>query len=193
MKRDFSEHSAVLWDQIAKELEGDFLETKEWVSSRLVATDGEWRVALDYHQHPGYRSTAIYTRFHAPYMSENPFRFRLRYEHFEHKLGKLVGLQDIEVGDKKFDKTFLIQSNQTNRFTTILNRKRLRELLQAEPHVRLLLHDDLGFWGEHYDKPTRDVSIELHGRIKDVERLKRLYDTLAEVMTGLCETRGETE
>ena len=97
------------------------------------------------------------------------------------------------MGDKKFDKTFLIQSNEPKRLTAILDRERLRELLQAEPHVRLLLQSDQGYWEKHYDKPTRDVSIELHGRIKDVERLKHLYDILAEVMTGMCVTRGQTE
>lgn len=36
------------------------------------------------------------------------------------------------------------------------------------------------------------VAIEVHGHEKDAARLERLYRILAEIMMGICATRGET-
>ncbi len=192
LSTDFDAHEDSLWEQleplIRTELKGD----RDWVHDRLIVSEGEWKVALDCHEHAGYRSTSKYTRLHAPYVSENPFAFLIRHESLSDRLGKLLGEQDVQTGEADLDHSFLMQATGEKRLRTILTRPRLRELLRAEPEVVIVLHDDHGYWRDHYETTTRDVTIEVHGHEKDVERLQRLFHILAEIMSGLCSTRGQT-
>ena len=190
---DFSAHCDDLWAQIREALPGELVEHASWVHDRLIVTSGEWKIALDYHEHAGYRSTATYTRFHAPFVSENKFRFTLRHESLEDRIGKLFGMQDIKVGEHDLDRMFLIQSNYKQRFKTILEREPFQQLIKQEPEILLTLHDDHGYWEQEYERATRDVAIEVYGRVQDPERLHSLYNILAEVLHGMCDTRGQAD
>jgi hypothetical protein len=192
LQTDFDAHADSLWEQLAPQIQPDFIEDRDWIHDRLIVGEAEWKVALDCHEHAGYRSTSTYTRFHAPYVSDNPFSFLIRHEALSDRIGKLLGEQDVEVGDSAVDHSFLLQSNSGDRLRKILSREPLRVLLRAEPEVVIVLHDDHGYWQDHYPTHTRDVAIEVHGHEKDAARLERLYRILAEIMMGICATRGET-
>lgn len=190
---DFDEHVDSLWKQLAPHLAPDLIEDRDWLHDRLIVAEGQWKVALDCHEHAGYRSTSTYTRFHAPYVSDCPFSFLIRHENLSDRVGELFGEQDVTVGDPVLDHSFLLQTTGEQRLRTILAREPLRVLLRTEPEVVIALHDDHGYWQDHYPSTTRDVAIEVYGHEKDAGRLQRLYRILAEIMMGLCATRGQTD
>ena len=47
----------------------------------------------------------------APYVNPEGFRFTIYRKGIFSELGKLLGMQDIEVGDPEFDEAFIIKGN----------------------------------------------------------------------------------
>ena len=48
----------------------------------------------------------------APYINPEGFRFTIYRKGFFSGLGKLLGMQDIEIGDPEFDEAFIIQGQR---------------------------------------------------------------------------------
>ena len=73
---------------------------------------GPWTITLDtYTESTRRQSHVTYTRMRAPYVNPEGFRFTIYRKGFFSDLGKLLGMQDIEVGDPEFDEAFIIKGN----------------------------------------------------------------------------------
>ena len=51
----------------------------------------------------------------APYVNPEGFRFTIYRKGLFSDLGKLLGMQDIEVGDPEFDEAFIIKGNDESK------------------------------------------------------------------------------
>ena len=60
-------------------------------------------------------SHVTYTRMRAPYINPEGFRYTIYRKGLFSDLGKLLGMQDIEVGDPEFDEAFIIKANDEGR------------------------------------------------------------------------------
>ena len=60
-------------------------------------------------------SYVAYTRMRAPYVNPEGFRFTIYRKGVFSDLGKLLGMQDIEVGDPDFDEAFIIKGNDESK------------------------------------------------------------------------------
>jgi len=70
------------------------------------------------------------------------FEFNISWEDSIEKILKIFGKQDIIVGDKEFDKKYLIQSNDPNLIKDILNYREIsKELLKHNIYVLILEYD----------------------------------------------------
>ncbi len=52
-----------------------------------------------------------------------PFEFTIGKEGFFHKIGKVMGMNDIQFGDEEFDKKFRLKSKSEDQFRSLLNYK----------------------------------------------------------------------
>src|SRR4051812_3914320 len=103
-----------VWEQLSREIDADFVEGGFWKGSKVQAHVGLWTVTLDtmteHHQHGATQHHhTTYTRLRAPYINPEQFRFTIYRKGFFSGLGKLLGMQDIEVGDPDFDEAFIIK------------------------------------------------------------------------------------
>src|SRR4051812_41206216 len=98
-----------IWQQLSEEIGAEFVEGGFWKGSKVQAHVGPWTVTLDngYSDEDGESRT---TRLRAPYVNPEGYRFKI-YRNGYFDLGKLFGMQDIEVGDPEFDEAFVIQGN----------------------------------------------------------------------------------
>jgi hypothetical protein len=101
-------------------------------------------------------------------------------------LGKLLGMQDIEIGDAEFDQAFVVQSNNETRTRALLADQKLRDLLLSQSNITLKVIDDEGRFGPNFDEHVDELYFETASVIKDIERLKSLFDLFAETMHQLC-------
>jgi hypothetical protein len=103
---------------------------------------------------------------------------------FSH-LATLLGMQDIQVGHPEFDADFVIKSNDEAAVRALCSSERLRALVTAQPRLQLTIKDDEGWFGTRYP-PSVDVLVfDVAGHIREVDRLKGVYEVFAETLHKL--------
>jgi hypothetical protein len=95
-------------------------------------------------------------------------------------------MQDIEVGDPEFDEAFIIKGNDEERVCDLFANPKIRQMSLAQPKIRLEVKDSEGWFGPRFPDDVDESHFEVLGVIKDVERLKALFDLFADVLDQLC-------
>ena len=126
------------------------------------------------------------TRLRAPYINPEGFRFTIYRKNLFSELGKLLGMQDIEVGDPEFDEDFIIKGNDESKVRDLFANPKIRQMIQDQPKIRLRVKDSEGWFGPEFPEDVDELSFQVVGVIKDVERLKALFDLFAAVLDQLC-------
>jgi hypothetical protein len=174
-----------VWRQLSEEIGAEFIERGFWKGSKVQAHVGPWTVTLDvgYSQDDGESRT---TRIRAPYVNPDGFRFKIFRRSVLSDLGKLLGMQDIEMGDPEFDEAFIIKGNDEDRVRVLFANPKIRQMIQAQPKIRLEVKDSEGWFGPRFPEGVDELHFEVLGVIKDLERLKALFDLFAAVLDQLC-------
>jgi hypothetical protein len=179
-----------VWRQLSREIGAEFVNGGFWKGSKVQAQVGPWTVTLDtftrHHQHQNHHSHTTYTRIRAPYVNPEGFRFTIYRKGFFSDLGKLLGMQDIEVGDPEFDEAFIIKGNDESKVRTLFDDPNLRRLVEAQPDIRLEVKDSDGWFGHSFPNDVDELHFQVVGVIKDVWRLKALFELFAAVLDRLC-------
>jgi hypothetical protein len=175
-----------VWRQLSEETGADFIQGGFWKGSKVQAHVGHWTVTLDTHTESSGEWSDTYTRMRAPYVNPEGFRFTIYRKRFFSDLGKLLGMQDIEVGDPEFDEAFIIKANDESKVRTLFDDPNLRRLVQAQPDIRLEVKDSEGWFGPRFPENVDELHFQVVGVIKDVGRLKALFELFAAVLDRLC-------
>lgn len=187
----FSDHRETVWRQLAEQFEGDFIAKGTWQTEKVKAHADGWTVTLDIRSIAGYKSSEHFTRFRAPFVNQDGFRFAIYRKTFIHRIGTFLGMQDIRVGYPLLDRDFVIQSNSEHEVRRLLSNPGIRELLEKEPdlylHVQQAEGDDSdeSEVSEASSKPTDELYLEVPGLIEDSGRLEDIYGLFAEVLRTL--------
>ena len=104
-----------IWRQLCEEIGAEFVDGGFWKGSKVQVHAKPWTITLDTYTDRAARAQATYTRMRAPYINPEGFRFTIYRKGFFSGLGKLLGMQDIEVGDPDFDEAFIIQGTTSRR------------------------------------------------------------------------------
>jgi hypothetical protein len=154
--------------------------------SKVQAHVGPWTVALDTYAVSSGHSHVTFTRMRAPYLNPEGFRFTIYRKGFFSDLGKLPGMQDIEVRDPEFDEAFIIKGNDEDRVRALFSDLKIRQLIRDQPQIRLEVKDSEGWFGPKFPEEVDELHFQVVGVVKDVERLKALFDLFAAVLDQLC-------
>jgi hypothetical protein len=123
----------------------------------------------------------------APFPNPSGFRFSIHRASIFSDLGKFLGMQDIQVGHPEFDEDFVIKGNNEPAVRSLYSNARLRDLVTAQPKIRLVIEDDDGWFGTKYPPGVDVLVFDIADKIREVERLKGLYDVFAETLDQLSE------
>jgi hypothetical protein len=126
----------------------------------------------------------------APYVNLDGIRLAVYRKGFFSGLGRLVGLHDIEVGDPEFDEVFVIKGNDEAKVRDLFSDPEVRRLVQAQPQIRLEANGSEGWFGTRSPEGVDLLHFEAAGVIKDIDRLKALFDLFAAVLDRLCRMRS---
>ena len=171
-----------VWRQLSEEIGAEFIDGRFWKGSKVQAHVGPWTVTLDINNDGESQST----RIRAPYVNPEGFRFTIYRKGFFSNLGKLLGMQDIEVGDPEFDEAFIIKGNDEGKVCGLFANPKIRQMILAQPKIRLEVKDSEGWFGPKFPENVDELHFQVLGVIKDVERLKALFDLFAAVLDQLC-------
>jgi hypothetical protein len=182
----FGPNKEEIWQQLCREIGAEFVAGGFWKGSKAQARVGPWTITLDTFTVSNGESSQTYTRMRAPFVNPDGLRFTIYRQGFFSELGKLFGMQDIEIGDHEFDEAFIIQGNDEFKVRYLFADARLRSLALAQPRLRLTVKDDEGWFRTQFPEGVDELYFQAGGVIKDVERLKGLFDLFAEVLERLC-------
>jgi hypothetical protein len=175
-----------VWRQLSEEIGADFLEGGFWKGSKVQAHVGPWIVTLDTYTVSSGHSHVTFTRMRAPYVNPEGFRFTIYRKGFFSDLGKLLGMQDIAVGDPDFDEAFVIKGDDEERVRDLFANPKIRQMIQDQPKIQLAVKDSEGWFGPKFPEGVDELHFQVFGVIKDVDRLKALFDLFAALLDQLC-------
>jgi len=184
----FGPSKDAVWRQLSEEIHASFIEGGFWRGSKVEATVREWTVILDTFSvfSSATTTSTTYTRMRAPYINKDGFRFTMRRKGLFGGMDRLAGMQDIETGDAGFDQAFVVQSNDESKVRALFANPTIRRLIEEQPAMRLEVKDDEGRFGPRFPEGVDELYCEVAGVIKEIERLKSLYELFAEILDQLC-------
>jgi hypothetical protein len=175
-----------IWRQLSAETGARYVDGGFWKGDKVQAAHGEWTVTLDtYAVHAG-NTTIVYTRLRAPFVNTDGFRFTIYRRGFFSGIAKIFGMQDVEIGDEEFDRDFIVKGNDEGKLRALLSNEKLRKLIAAQPQISFSVKDDEGYFGTSFPEDTDELHFLVTGVIKDLDRLKQLYELFAETLDQLC-------
>jgi len=175
-----------IWRQLSAETQARFVEGGFLKSDKVQATHGQWIVTLDKYVVSTGKVTVVYTRMRAPYVNPDGFRFRVYRHGVFSDLGKLLGMQDVEVGQPEFDRDFIVKGNDEGKLRQLFANPKIRELISGQKDIDFSVKDDEGWFGPAFPDGVDELAFLVVGIIKDIERLKHLYELFAETLDELC-------
>jgi hypothetical protein len=177
-----------IWGQFAANVGGEFTAGGFWNGGKVEAAHGQWIVTLDTYTVSTGKSAISYTRLRAPYVNPDGFQFKIYRRGIFSNLGKMLGMQDITVGVPKFDDDFIIQGNDEAKLCQLFADASLRDLINAQPDIHFCVKgDEANFWGgRNFPPDVNELYFQVTGVIKDLDRLKQLFDLFSEALDQLC-------
>ena len=178
-----------IWRQFAAAVGGNLTEGGFWSGrSKVAAAHGQWIVTLDTCTVSTGKSSITYTRMRAPYVNPDGFQFTIYRRGMFSDLGKWLGMQEVTVGNPQFDGDFIIKGNDEAKLRRLFADAKLRELISAQPDIHFCVKEDENRFrgGQNFPPDVDELYFRVTGVIKDVGRLKQLFDLFAETLDELC-------
>ena len=189
LKSIFGPSKAEIWAQIANEIGGEVIDRGFWKTNALAFRHKEWTIILDIlYKNQGKYSQA-YTRIRAPFVNKDGLYFNIYPENFFGAIGKLFGMQDIEIGDNYFDAEFIIKSNSEEKIGKLLKSDKLKELITSIPNkVHFEIRDsEYGLFKKSFPDGVDMLYFETVGVIKDKETLRSLFLLFSAILERLVQ------
>ena len=164
-----------IWTQIAADIDGEFIEGGFWGKDVLIYKHGEWQILLDTYIVSTGQSSYTLTRMRAPFVNKDDLYFKISRQGFFSSIGKIFGMQDIEIGDPFFDEQFIIKGNNPEKIKLLFSDGNIKELCQSQPRIHLSIKDDEGRFGTDFPEGVDALYFECTGVIKETALLKSLF------------------
>lgn len=182
-----------IWRQLCREIGADFVDGGFWKGSKVEAHHKGWTITLDTFTVSTGHTHQVFTRMRAPFVCHDGFRFTIYRKGLFSGIGKTLGMQDIEIGESfTFDEDFIIQGNDESKVRALFANAQIRSLIAEQPQIRLELKDDEGLFQQRLPEGVDELVFHVHGVIKDIARLRQLFDLFAAVLDELCRIGSAT-
>ena len=185
-RRWFGPSKKEIWQKLSEEMRGHFVDGGFWKGDKVQVEHGDWTLTLDTYAVSTGKVTIVFTRMRAPFVNPTAFRFTVYRKSVFSGIAKFFGMQDIEVGDPPFDHDFIVQATDESRIRQLLAVPRIRELIAIHKDINFGVKDDEGWFGTKFPDGVDELHFSVVGIVKDIERLKHLYELFTETLDELC-------
>lgn len=180
-----------IWKSFTGQVNGRYIDRSYWHSDKTEVTYNNWKIIFDnYIEYKTVSNTTIqqtYTRVTAAYITIDDFRFEIARKNILSTIGTLFGRQDIIIGDSKFDKDFVIKSNNPSQIKALLSNNEIRRRIEEQPKINLETSDQKGVWEDKLPDNELELSFFVEGKIKDIAQLKAIYKLFTLLLDRLYE------
>jgi len=186
LRQIFGPSKEEMWSQLGREIGAEYQPGGFFKEGKVVLTHREWQITLDTYTVSTGKSHVTFTRIRAPFVNPDGFRFNIYRKGIFSGIARLLGTQDIEIGDAYFDDEFIIQSSSQDLVYRLLSNLEIRQLIQNQPDIHFEVKDDEGWFLNKFPEGVDELYFQTSGVITDVGRLKALFDLFAAVLDQLC-------
>jgi hypothetical protein len=176
LKQIFGPDKEEVWRQLAAQLNGNYVDGGFFGKDKVEVQHADWTITLETLVVSTGKSTIVYTILQAPFHNPDNFRFSINRRGIFTDIGKFFGMQDIATGDPEFDHDFVIQGNNEEKVRQLLANSTIRDLIGLQPKIHFQIKPDDGLFSRKYPVGTERLYFRNLGIIRDLDRLKNLYD-----------------
>ncbi len=174
-----------IWSQIANDIGGEYIDEGFWKADKLRYRHDKWEIVLDTYTQSTGQSSVTYTRLRVPFINKDGLRFKIFHESFFSTIGKIFGMQDIQIGDRYFDDRFIIKGNNEPKIKRFLNDRKLKDLFRKPPKLNIEIKDDEGWFSQSYPEGVDVLHFQCMGIIRDKVVLKDLFELFSAILDRL--------
>jgi hypothetical protein len=174
------------WKRLCTDMRADFVDGGFWKGVKVeLRVDDAWTITLDVFSVVRGKHRKKYTRLRVPFVSLDDFRFLIYRKGLFTDLGKMMGVQDVQVGDPELDEEFVIQGNNEAKLKALFASPNIQELLHYQPEVRFEVRDNLGRFWETLPESVDLLYFQVEGVVTDLDQLKGLLFLFIETLQEL--------
>lgn len=178
--------------RFAEKMEGNYIRQGLLKNDYVEYSYKSWPVFMDYVTHSNGQTTTTYTRIRIPFKNDQGFKFKIYQEGFFSGIGKVFGMQDIQIGEEDFDDRFIIKSSSEESIKTLL-REDIRQQMLRIPKLHLTINRDDAFLNAKLDYNETMLEYQVLGMIKDLNLLVDVSDIMEAVMDQMVTMDITTE
>ena len=170
----------------ASELDATFVAGKRSSGDEVHLQHGPWKVILDTYVVSTGQTTITYTRTQALYVTKNDFTLRISRRNIFTRIAELFGFYGLLIGDQEFERKYKVKASNDPRARSLMTDRRLRELIMAQPSLRLDIRRRS--WGKRRKTGdgVRAVTVQTTGVIKEPDRLANYVRLVAATLDQLA-------
>ncbi|SHO46676.1 DUF3137 domain-containing protein [Anaerocolumna xylanovorans] len=187
LREVFGPSKKEVWSELSNSIGADYIEKGFFGKNKVVVHVREWTITLDTYTVSTGKSSVTYTRMRAPYVNKDGLQFKIYKAGLFSELGRLFGMQDIEIGFSEFDSDYVIKGNNEEKIQLLFSKTSIQSLIGLQPRFCLQVKDDEGWFGESFPEGVDELYFCVAGVIKDIDLLKALFDLFAEILDYMCE------
>ncbi len=169
--RDISD----IWQQAAQELGGTYSARGHTVNveGEITVCSGNWTVKTHRFCMASGEGYIRLTTAHAFYTTTYNLKFQIKRSGILSSIGKLMGMQDIAVGDPAFDADFTIKgnSNHEEHIRELLADAEIKQQLEKLHSGVLAIRDDERLFTPRFKEDVDELYFQAPGHITDVNEL----------------------
>lgn len=173
-----------VWKEIAGDLGGIYEKGTFTKMEKIRIPHGESEIVIDNAIIMAGTTPITYTRIRSVFVNPSQFEFKIYHEGFFSSVGKMLGMQDILIGDEKIDETFVIKSKSEYQIQKLLSDPELKVLLLTGKPIQLeiKLRD-----GELQNERESILQYQASGQIKDIDVLQNIIEIFKRVIDLMIE------
>jgi len=190
LNRLFNNSDNDVYQSVAEELNGKFtlVPTKSAQRGRIDLPHNNTTITLDVFDSDNVDGRSQYTRLRMPFIGTNDFKFEVYRSDIFTTIAKWFGLQDLTIGDEKFNKEFIIRGNNQETVRQLLSDPKLKQLIQDQPAMILQIRDTNDTNNESLPKGVKMAFYKTGGVVHDAETLKCQFELFKSLSDQIIET-----
>ena len=169
----------------AERLDATFLPGKRTSADEVHLKHGPWQLILDTYVESNGQTSVTYTRARALYVAKEDFTFRIWRRNVFTRIAEAFGSRGLLVGDQELEGKYTIKSSSVPRGRSLMTDRRLRELIVAQPSLRLEIRRQSWSKSRKTGQEVRTVEVRTTGVIKEPDRLADYVRLVANVLEQL--------
>ena len=175
-----------VWTEFAKEIGGTYYDRGRFRKGYVTYHYKNWEIILDIHTVSNGETSTIYTRMRALFNNPYGFRFRIYRRHIFARIGKWLGMQDIETGDPEFDRNFIIKGNQPGKVGALFSDFRVKKIMNQLGRPQFFVEKKRGFGWKRLPEGLSQLALLQNGMVKDKAKLRSYFQLFTTVLDDMA-------